>query len=266
MSDLNERIAIQALGLIGGYPTFATPTDELKGLIQRLRPISPGVDLIRLGPTGDGGYLVPNDLEGISACFSPGVAKCSDFEKDCADRGMRVFMADKSVDAPATSHDKFFFIKKYIGAISEGDFITMDDWVAASLPQDQSDLLLQMDIEGFEYQTLLGMPINLLNRFRILVIEFHDLPRLWSLPYFSLASVAFAKILKNHACVHIHPNDCCGSITKNGIEVPRIMELTFLRRDRVKATSFATVFPHPLDHKNGAETPDLPLPRCWYST
>ena len=30
-------------------------------------------ELIRLGSNNDGGYLVPNDLKGISACFSPGV-------------------------------------------------------------------------------------------------------------------------------------------------------------------------------------------------
>ena len=266
MSDLSEKIAIKALGAIGGYPTYATGTDELKGLIRKLRPVSPGIDLIRLGPQGDGGYLVPDDLAGIEACFSPGVADCSDFEKDCANLGMRVFMADKSVEAPATSHVKFSFIKKYIGAFTDGDFVTMDDWVDASLPGSQSDLMLQMDIEGYEYQTLLSMSERLLRRFRVIVIEFHDLPRLWSLPYYSLASVAFTKLLKTHVCVHLHPNNCCGSITKNGVEVPRIMEFSFLRRDRVKALSFATAFPHPLDGKNGEGAPAQPLPDIWYRT
>ena len=264
MSALSETIAIQAMGLIGGYPTFATDTGKLSGLIRKLRPVLPGVELVRLGQKGDGGYLVPDDFHGIEACFSPGVAACSDFEMDCANLGMRVFLADKSVDAPATSHAKFVFIKKYIGAITGGDFITMEDWVESSLPGSQSDLMLQMDIEGSEYQTFLSMPNRLLRRFRVMVVEFHDLPRLWSLPYYSLASVAFEKILENHVCVHIHPNNCCGLTTKNGIEIPHVMEFTFLRRDRVRQQSPAITFPHPLDSKNGEDARSLPLPRFWY--
>ncbi len=265
MSELAEKIAIEAMGLMGGYPTIATKTSHLKDLIRRLHPMSTEMKLVRLGPKGDGGYLVPDDLAGIEVCFSPGVADCSDFERDCANLGMRVYMADKSVEAPATSHAKFSFLKKFIGAVTEGEFVTLEDWVDSSLPNTQADLMLQMDIEGFEYQTLLSTPDRLLNRFRIIIIEFHDLPRLWSLPYFSLASVAFSKILKNHVCVHLHPNNCCGSITKNGIEIPRIMEFTFLRRDRAKQLSAASQFPHPLDGTSGEGAPSLPLPRCWYS-
>ena len=41
-------------------------------------------NLIRLGNDGDGGYLVPDDLNGIEACFSPGVAGNVNFEKALA--------------------------------------------------------------------------------------------------------------------------------------------------------------------------------------
>lgn len=263
MGHILEKIMIDLLGLIGGYPTFATGTSELTDLIRKLHPISLGRELIRLGPKDDGGYLVPDDLAGIEACFSPGVSSCSDFEKACADLGMHVFLADKSVDQPAVFHDKFTFIKKYIGATTSQDFITMDDWVATSLPGSTSDLLLQMDIEGYEYETFLSMSDRLLQRFRIIVVELHDLPRLWSRPYFSIVSHAFEKVLQTHSCVHIHPNNCCGSITKDGLEIPRIVEATFVRKDRIRNPSFATVFPHPLDRDNVAG-PSLPLPSAWY--
>jgi hypothetical protein len=38
------------------------------------------VPLIRLGADGDGGYLVPDDLEDVAACFSPGVDDRASFE------------------------------------------------------------------------------------------------------------------------------------------------------------------------------------------
>jgi hypothetical protein len=240
-----------------------TETGKVKSLIQRLRPLSCGKDLIRLGPRGDGGYLLPNDLEGIAACFSPGVAAVSGFEKDCADIGMMVFLADKSVDQPAEIHPNFQFTSKYVGATSNADFMTMDSWVAASLPESRSDLLLQIDIEGYEYEVFLSMSERLMRRFRIIVAEFHHLKQLWNGPFFSIAARAFEKILQTHTCVHIHPNNYYGSFKKKRIEIPKLMEFTFLRNDHVVNPTYRHAFPHPLDCDN-TENPPLILPTCWY--
>ena len=256
-------MAIEVLGFAGGHPTALTDRKVLKELIRKLYPKYLGIDLIRLGPINDGGYLVPNDLLDIEACFSPGVGKISDFEKDCVKYGMKVFMADKSVDRPAVSDINFNFIRKHIGATRSDDFMTIDDWVDSSLPGSKSDLLLQIDIEGFEYETFLSMSNNLIRRFRVIVAEFHELHVLWSRPFFSLASRVFDKILQTHACVHIHPNSGCGSLRRSNLDIPRVMEFTFLRNDRGKISSFANTFPHPLDRDNGVNRA-LPLPKCWY--
>ena len=65
----------------------------------------------RLGPDGDGGYLVPDDLAGIEYTFSPGVSTESGFEAALAARGQRVFLADYSVDGPAEANANFAFEK-----------------------------------------------------------------------------------------------------------------------------------------------------------
>jgi hypothetical protein len=121
----------------------------------------------------------------------------SGFEKDCAELGMSVFLADNSVEKPADSHDNFFFSDKYVGVTSNQQFMTIDDWVQQSLPRSNNDLLLQMDIEGFEYEVLLNMSEALMKRFRIIVVEFHSIDQLWNSPYFSIVSRAFEKILAN---------------------------------------------------------------------
>lgn len=258
-------MAIDFLGLGGAYPTALTDKSELARLIRQLHPVSPGIDLIRMGPDGDGGYLVPDDLIEIEACFSPGVAGVSGFERDCADLGMQVFLADKSVDGPEVSHESFNFTKKFVGATSSSDFMTIDDWVDSSLPGSKSDLLLQIDIEGYEYETFLSTSSNMMKRFRIITGEFHQIDVLWSRPFFELASSAFKKILQTHTCVHIHPNNYCGSLKKSDLDIPRVLEITFLRDDRVRDRSSATDFPHSLDIDNTSEIPSLPLPACWYN-
>lgn len=245
------------------FMTKLTKRRDLVGLLDALRPVTTEHPLIRLGPAGDGGYLVPDDLEGLSVCFSPGVSTSSGFELACADRGLRVYLADYSVDGPATEHGAFHFTKKFVGATTSDVFMTMDGWVRQAGVPPACDLLLQIDIEGYEYETLLSMSDDLLARCRVIVIEFHRLHQLWSLPFFRLASAAFYKLLQTHACVHLHPNNCRSSIYLQGVDIPRVMEFTFLRRDRVTQPAFASDFPHPLDVDNTGNPP-LPLPACWY--
>ena len=71
-----------------------TDPDLLDRFFSSVSPISTNHKLIRIGREGDGGYLIPNDLEGIEVCFSPGVEGTADFERDLANRGIKCFFAD----------------------------------------------------------------------------------------------------------------------------------------------------------------------------
>jgi len=244
--------------------TRNTDKESLVSFINQLHPFCTDKDLIRLGSKGDGGYLIPDDIEGISACFSPGIGELSIFEQDCSEYGMQVFLADKSVDKPPLKNEKFHFLKKFIGPITNGDFITMDDWVNESMIEKNSDLLLQMDIEGHEYFSIINMSDSLLKRFRIMVIEFHDLDKLINIEFYNKAMIVFKKILQNHICVHIHPNNCYEIFYFRGIEIPIVSEFTFIRKDRIKNWSPQITFPHPLDIDN-TNKKSIILPKSWYS-
>ena len=229
----------------------STDKEKVTKLIENLFPYRTQFDLIRIGPNGDGGYLVPDNLEGIEACFSPGVNNISGFELDCIKYGMKVFMADKSVDRPNLdiAEDKYDFIKKFIGCTNDEHFITMDNWVNSSGVSDSSDLLLQMDIEGSEYFSFINMSDSLLRRFRIMVMEFHGLHQ----------------ILKTHICVHHHPNNSDGIHTLFGVDIPVTSEFTFIRKDAAEIIGHASTFPHKLDYDN-TKKESISLPKNWYKS
>ena len=232
-------------------------------LIKRLHPQDTDKRLIRIGGNQDGGYLIPDDLEGIEACFSPGVGDKSTFEFECAERGMKIFMADASVEKPGIDHPQFSFQKKYVGASRKKDFITLKDWMESVEIRSDSDLLLQMDIEGFEYEVLNATPDSHLSRFRVIVVEFHGMTNV-GLPYFfQRYSKAFEKLLAHHTCVHIHPNNCCGVELVLGLEIPAVAEFTFLRTDRILHEKPVDLFPNPLD-VDCVETKSIKLPEVWY--
>lgn len=246
------------------FAATKSETEQIRSLFRKLAPCTTDKPLIRLGPEDDGGYLVLDDLAGITTCFSPGVSTVSGFELACASRGMDVYLADASVEAPPDSHPKFKFIKNFIGAINQAPFITMEEWVSIAQPDHSGDWLLQIDIEGSEYEVFLNMPTSILDKFRVIVVEVHFLDYLFDSPFFMLASRLFERLLANHACVHIHPNNADNMISSGDLRIPKTMEFTFHRRDRIKVGPTATRFPHPLDFDNVPGAAHLVLPPCWY--
>lgn len=255
---------------LGVFPGKTTKSNELLSLVQSLRIRPNGHDLIRVGPSGDGGYLIPDDLDGINYCFSPGVACCSDFEMQLAERGMQIFLADRSVEAPPVEHPNFHFQKKFIASsdCAKEGLMTLDTWYCEMLepPSDDSpEALLQMDIESSEYEVLHNISEKLLRRFRIIIIEFHKLNQLADRFALKLMAPAFRKLLKSHAVVHIHPNNHRKTLKIYGLEIPANMEVTLIRRDRLQQAKKTLVFPHPLDVKCNINKPELTLPKCWYA-
>ena len=256
------------IGLISNFGVYLvrkTTKKDVLNLINKLKPINTNLSLLRLGCKNDGGYLIPNDLSGINYCFSPGVDTQAEFELDCANLGMKVFLADASVESPPLEHNNFIFTKKYIGASNSDNFITIDHWVNNSISKLLSDdILIQMDIEGYEYEVILNMSEALINRTRIFIVEFHNLQHIWNKQFFQIINSAINKILQNHLCVHIHPNNCCGLTKIQGIDFPKVLEVTFIRKDRVQNTFGFSKIPNKLD-ASCTDHKEIKLSKLWTS-
>ena len=121
-------------------------------------------------------------------------------------------------------------------------------------------MLLQMDIEGAEYQVILDTPSDILRKFRFLVIEFHGFNRLAHTHSYDLISTTFYKLLKDFKVVHVHANNCCKAVKINGVEIPPVMEFTFVRKDRFIKSDNEIKLPHRLDQKNVTQNREVNLP------
>ncbi len=238
---------------------------ELKDFIQKLYPIKIDKKLIRVGSKKDGGYIIPDDIDDIEALFSPGVGSKQDFDFECANNGIKVFMADASVDGPIVNHKNYIFTKKFIGTLDNKEYIPIENWIKNANLNKDADLILQMDIEGYEYETIYGMSQETIKRFRIIIIEFHELDLLFNRSMFEKLRNSFLKILETHYVVHIHPNNCCKPMTVNDISIPPVLEFTFIRKDRVNKKGYMSTFPNSLD-VDCCKNDSLILPKCWYES
>ena len=212
--------------------------------------------------------MLPDDLDGIAHCFSPGVSVTVDFEEHIARRyGIRSFLADASIEHPAFENPLFEFDKKFIGAYCDDTFTTLRNWVSEKLGDTRDDdLLLQMDIEGDEFDVLIESDSALLRRFRIMAIEFHGMERIFEAHSLPLIRAMFAKLHRDFAIVHMHANNYCAVSCQHGICIPPIFEITYLRRDRLPsgATTRRLDLPHPLDRNNVAGMPPIVMPDIWW--
>jgi hypothetical protein len=259
-----REIAIRKFGYIATKFDADVHTNKLRSFFARVAPMRSQHPLIRLGNAHDGGYLVPDDLVGVKTCFSPGVSDMSDFERALAGRGILCNLADNSVDAPAWHDDLIHFEKKFLGATNDDTYMTLDSWVERLADPQDRELILQMDIEGDEYDVLLQASPEVLRRFRIAVVEFHYLDSIFDQAGFKLIDTTFARLLRIFHVVHLHPNNSCEPISFGQYGVPPVMEVTLLRQDRFTCVQPVTQLPHPLDSPCARWREDLAVPACWY--
>jgi hypothetical protein len=249
----------------GVFVDTMTERGRIQDLIKSIRPVAGGPELRRIGSNFDGGYLVPDDLAGIACCLSPGVDLNASFESDLLENfGIGSHLIDASVSAPPTSYTPLSFYKRFLGPETEGDLVTLSDWIGFTGNRHESELLLQMDIEGAEYLTVCSTDVALFRQFRIIVIEIHHVEDWGHSRFFSLVESFFKKLCTFHHVVHNHPNNCCGVVNLGGVLAPRVFELTLLRKDRFSPNGYQTNFPHPLDSPNISDRPDLTLPPNWF--
>ena len=236
---------------------------RVKNLINSIKVYNLGYELIRLGPEGDGGYLIPNVLSEIDTCFSPGIGKINGFENDIMKRNIKVFMADKTVEKPILLNDNYEFLKKNLGSYVDQETITLDEWINDT--KVNKGILVQMDIEGSEYEVINNLTKDNLKKIKVMIVEFHHFEQVITKIGYKVIENVLKKILKYFDVAHIHPNNCCGILKMNKTIIPSTLEITFLNKKLTLKKEKINNLPHKLDFKNIKGVDDIFLDKSWYS-
>ena len=227
--QIDSLVMFGHLGVQIGPDTPRTSKSEMKQLLGKFRVMDVDSNLVRLGSETDGGYVLPDLLSPDMVCFSAGVHTNSDFESDLAKRGIKSHLIDFSVAGPAVNNELFSFERKFLSSVTFLDsHVNLDDWVG-KLESDQ-ELLLKMDIEGSEWAVLSSASSDTLERFNLMVIEFHGLDRLGLAGPFSIMNRVLNRILERFDIVNAHPNNYRGESIFFGARVPEVLEITFVNK------------------------------------
>jgi hypothetical protein len=207
-------------------------------------------NFIRVGEQEfDGGYVMLDDFQG-NVAYSFGICDDVSWDSQMADIGFDVFMYDHTIRKLPFNHKNFHFHK--VGILGNPDdstsnMKTMSELIELNGHADINDLILKMDVEGWEWEFLNFASETTLDQFSQMVFEFHDLT---NLDMAKKIIPALKKINKSHQLVHVHANNLHPAFYLGDTMLPPVLEVTYLRKKDYKFEESNRFFPQEIDVQN----------------
>lgn len=223
---------------------------------------------IRVGKAYDGGYVIAYMPGRYDLIISGGVSDDISFEENLLKiyPDLTCYAFDGTVNNfPKTDNKKIIFVKKNLGDSNNEKMTDLFEYMKNS-----NDIFMKIDIEGHEFRVIpCVIKNNLILRVKQLVIEIHSPADISAFPdYFKgLQDIKnenmfdlLKQLNKTHTLIHFHGNNGCRIQTINGIRLPHVFELTFIRNDFVGEKIRNTdKIPTILDMPNLYDKPDYEL-------
>ena len=213
----------------------------------------------RYGNKGDGGYVVVDDLSPTDSLLTIGVGNDISFESDLADSLKRIHFYDHTVNELPVEVAGGLFFKIGIASNGSREFCTLREALTVLSPE--ADCILKMDVEFSEWEILESVSSKELNSFRQIIIELHGLNEIQGIKHRNRIFSGLDKLLTTHVPVHIHPNNYESNFSLGGFSIPKVIEVTFLRRDAADLMPSTPPRGQFFDSSNNASRPDIPFPR-----
>lgn len=220
--------------------------NQYSNIFKLLRPFdSEYIKKVRMGGKNDGGYVMANPGFGGTA-FSFGVSNYSPWDLDMAERGFKVYQFDGTIDAPTEQHKNLIFSKLNITGkeIAEEGTINFKGILDKFNLYDSKDIILQIDIEGYEWEFFDSISDEDLKRFSQIIVEFHGMLDYSKLEFYTKI---FEKLNKYHQPIHLHYNNCGRILLINDFIISSLFEVSFLRKDNIKFRPSSDIYPTELD-------------------
>ncbi|MGF6351827.1 hypothetical protein [Variovorax sp. W2I14] len=232
---------------------------DIVKLMGMMRPQKPAaLPKIRVGGEGAGSYILPDDIEGLSAIVSIGAEQDAGFDRHFAVRGIQVYQYDPAAEKPET-HGNLHFHRMGWAAENSADMVSLAEILARHALESSFDMVLKFNVGSTEWGALNSCTDELLSHFRIITAELHGLCLLAEPANLDLFLRRMALLTARHTPVHLHANNRAAFRIIEGVPVPDVVKLTLLRNDRDRFVPSLDPIPGPLDIPCASDLPDIVL-------
>lgn len=249
--------SLMTIFLIWGFYTILSNYAYRRALFYELKPIKlANCTLKRFGADNDGGYLMcANLLDTVQSAYSYGIDGRDEW--GCAvgeNYGLPVHQYDCfNPSKPVCPGAKFIFYEECVGdhaaIIQNRRFDTLANQIQKNNDRNK-DLVIKMDVEGSEWDSLMATHEELFSHVKQLVVEFHGVE---DKKYISV----IRKLKKTFYIAHVHFNNHSCSIFKRPFPA-RVYEVLFVNKKIgiVDETDAIPLLPNPLDAPNDPHSGD----------
>jgi hypothetical protein len=230
----------------------------MKKIKQEVIPYKTNLNKIRIGGTGDGGYVICDGIPS-DGLYSYGSDDNIKFERAYHEKyGKDCWVYDHTIEGITNKPDFIHFFKQGVSNVTTEDLDTIDNQIARNGHEDCRNMFAQIDIEGHEWISV--TPSEKLKDFAQILIEFHMLKHDRIIESCSYILNTLRYLNKYFICVHVHGNNSFLQPWYDH-DFPCTFECTYVRRDLVTHSEIDyQEYPiKGLDSPNSADRSDLPL-------
>jgi hypothetical protein len=203
--------------------------------------------------------MVDQGLENV-AVYNFGVGSEVSWDQDMANRLCVVYQYDHTIVEPPKVHGAVKYYKLGLAPKTEGEFTSLADAVKFTANNHQADMILNIDIEGAEWDVLPALGDDDLAPFSQIVIELHDLLKFVTDDGFRhTVNDAIARLTADHTIVHVHANNYGQRGIAGQVMGFDVLELTLVRSGEWQFSPFRSSFPSEFDAPNNPDKPEYPL-------
>jgi hypothetical protein len=223
-----------------------------------------GAKYRRVGQDYDGGYIMLDDFSSrkIDAAYSFGISNDVSWDEEIAELGIDTYMYDHTIEKLPKHNSRFHFFKEGVtGNPEEEGLETLSNLIGRNGHETSENLILKMDIEGYEWSVFEETPSDVIGQFLQIVIELHGLDPSRSKADLSQVLSVLKKINQTHQSIHVHENGYCPISWLGELALPNLLEVTYIRRaDYVDRLVQSTrTFPTEIDQPTFPWLPDVDL-------
>ena len=116
-----------------------------------------------------------DDFKNVKIADSFGIRTEIQFDKSLADRGIDVYMYDHTIDSLPYNNSKFHWKKIGITGKNKSNksLKSLEELIIENGHSSEENMILKIDIEHAEWESLKDLPSNILKQFKYILIEYH---------------------------------------------------------------------------------------------
>ena len=203
-----------------------------------------GKKRILFGEKYDGSYVLLDDFENIKIAYSFGINKNIQFDKALANKGIDVYMYDHTINSLPYKNVKFHWKKIGICGIGKQypNMKNLEELIIENGHINEKDMILKMDIEGWEWESLINLKQSTLNKFKYIAIEFHFKDEKNYNNTFIYYNV-LEKLSRTHQSFYFRCNDRSNIINFGYNKICRFIEVSYVKKKDNFFKKDETIYP-----------------------